>query len=442
MRDQLRKILFTPIDGSSLALFRIGFGAIMLLDILRYWKNGWIDSAYVEPLLHFKYYGFSWVQTPQGTGMYWLVAIIALSSLCVALGLFYRIAIIVFSASFGYFFLLDQAQYLNHFYMVILFALSLCVLPANRVWSLDQRLFKFRSGNIPYWCIWLLRVQVEIILVYAGLVKLNPDWLQLQPLAGWLARRADMPLFGDLFVQSWAVAIAAYGVIALHLIGAPLLFWRKTRIYVFSLYAVFHTLNHFVFTIGIFPWFTLFASLLFFSADWPRRWLGPPRSDREEVLAPPPTTRQNLIVALLSVWVGFQLLFPARHWLYPGNVAWTEQGHRFAWRMKLRDKIAETTFFIKDASLNTEVTIDPRLYLTRRQYRKMSSRPDMILQFAHYLRDHEAAKYHIDQPKVYVDAWASLNFRQPARLIDPQRDLATVTRNLWSANWILPLPRQ
>ena len=126
MRAKLLKTLFTSVDGSSLAIFRIGFGVIMLLDILRYWNNGWIKAGYIEPLFHFKYYGFSWVETPAGSGMYWLAGIIALSSLCVALGLFYRLAIIVFSASFSYFFLLDQAQYLNHFYMVILFALSLC----------------------------------------------------------------------------------------------------------------------------------------------------------------------------------------------------------------------------------------------------------------------------------------------------------------------------
>jgi len=31
-------------------------------------------------------------------------------------------------------------------------------------------------------------------------------------------------------------------------------------------------------------------------------------------------------------------LVPLRHLLYPGYVSWNEQGHRFAWQMKLRDK--------------------------------------------------------------------------------------------------------
>ena len=34
-----------------------------------------------------------------------------------------------------------------------------------------------------------------------------------------------------------------------------------------------------------------------------------------------------------------QMLFPLRAYaLYPGDVTWTEMGHRYSWRMKLRDK--------------------------------------------------------------------------------------------------------
>ena len=87
----------------------------------------------------------------------------------------------------------------------------------------------------------------------------------------WLSTRSDMPLIGYLYTQDWAVAIAAYGVILLHVIGAPLLLWKRTRLAVFIIYAAFHTLNHFTFNIGIFPWLTLFGTLVFFDPDWPRQ---------------------------------------------------------------------------------------------------------------------------------------------------------------------------
>ena len=46
-----------------------------------------------------------------------------------------RVAIVGLTVSFGYFFLLDKAEYLNHFYLVLLFLILLCMLPAHRCLS-------------------------------------------------------------------------------------------------------------------------------------------------------------------------------------------------------------------------------------------------------------------------------------------------------------------
>jgi len=447
--NALRQQLFHPVDARSIAVFRIGFGLLLLWECFKYVDSNWLANQYIDRPFHFKYYGFDWIQLPPGNGLYWIFLVMGISALLISLGLLYRVAIIVFTLTFSYFFLLEQAEYLNHFYMVILFSFILCFIPANRAYALDRRLFKLSRQGIPYICVWILRIQLEIILIYAGLVKLNGDWLRLEPLAGWLESRSTLPLVGDLFLQQWAVAFAAYGVIALHLIGAPLLFWRKTRIPVLVIYAAFHTLNSFVFNIGIFPWFTLFASFLFFSPDWPRRFYARIKSftnhsiaandDIAPIEASQSQNWQNAILAISLCWLVVQVLIPARGLLYSGNIAWTEQGHRFAWRMKLRDKIGKATFYLQDGVNGKRISIDPRFILSSRQYRKMSVRPDMILQFAHYLRDHEAPRRGIRQPQVYADVWVSLNFRNPARMIDVNRDLAQVPRNLSAADWILPL---
>ncbi len=89
----------------------------------------------------------------------------------------------------------------------------------------------------------------------------------------WLARRDDWALIGPLLNQDWVVAIAAYGSIALHLVGAPLLLFRRTRGPVIVVYFAFHLMNHFMFNIGIFPWLTMAATLMFLEPDWPRRVL-------------------------------------------------------------------------------------------------------------------------------------------------------------------------
>ena len=67
------------------------------------------------------------------------------------------------------------------------------------------------------------------------------------------------------------VALASYGAIALHIVGAPLLLVAATRGWVMALYFAFHLVNHFLFNIGIFPWVAMAGTLMFLEPDWPRR---------------------------------------------------------------------------------------------------------------------------------------------------------------------------
>jgi len=72
MRQRLRRIayrMFQPVDGASLAVFRMIFGAIMLWEVWRYFSHGWIERYYVDPTFHFTYDGFSWVRPWPETGM-------------------------------------------------------------------------------------------------------------------------------------------------------------------------------------------------------------------------------------------------------------------------------------------------------------------------------------------------------------------------------------
>jgi hypothetical protein len=65
----LREKLFEPVDASTLVVFRIGFGLIMLWEVWRYWTYGWISEYYIEPDFHFKYIGFEWVEPWPGDWM-------------------------------------------------------------------------------------------------------------------------------------------------------------------------------------------------------------------------------------------------------------------------------------------------------------------------------------------------------------------------------------
>ena len=432
-----------PVDGASLAVFRIAFGGILLWDVFRHWPR--IQHLFLDSLrnpvggFQFKYYGWEWVQAMPGNGMYVLFAVIGLAAIGIMLGLFYRTACLVFLIAFSWQFFIDQANYLNHFYLVMLYGACLLMVPADRVWSLRRG---ERSDWIPRWSLLGLMLMTEIVLLYAGLVKLNSDWLTGWPLIVWFAdRAAEHPLIGSLLADPDFAIVGAWFATALHLLGAPLLFFKKTRLIVFCFYTLFHLSNATLFSIGIFPWMTLCATTLFFAPDWPRRWLGLV-TDKFQAGARPERLELALekpVMVLFGMFLLYNILMPLRPLVYPGPVAWTEEGHRFSWRMKLRDKDARVEFRVLDPETGNRWRVNPAIWLTRRQFDKMPTRPDMILQFAHHLDKAWQVKYRVSDPVVTVLAMCSLNFRELAMLIDPERDLSMIPRSQKPADWILPL---
>ena len=145
------------------------------------------------------------------------------------------------------------------------------------------------------------------------------------------------------------------------------------------------------------------------------------------------------LIGFLVIWFGFQILFPLRHLLYAGNPSWTEEGHPFSWMMKLRDKRASAVLTVRDPATGFEWEITPRDLLARHQSGKVASRPDMILQYAHYIARLFAEQEGIEGVEVRARVCVSLNGRPAALLIDPGRDLTQIERGLGHADWILPL---
>ena len=455
--------LFKQVDASSLVVLRIGFGALLLFNAI---NNLALcpTCQYLEPDFLFKYKHFEWVHPWPGIGLWLHWSVMALCAFAVMIGYRYRLALLIFTVGFTYSFLLDQAVYLNHYYMVILFCIIMLFVPAHCKWSVDARLnSKVASSTVPYWAIVLLLVQLEIILIYAGIVKLNADWLNLEPLRMWMqGRRPNYPPFFTFLTGDIGIAIGAYGAIALHLLGAPLLFFRKTRPWVLAAYGVFHIINATVFNIGIFPWFTWFASLLFFRPDWPLRVrdrLFPGkgsidgqrgRISDEPVLNSPVqsangtiadshssvSAKQVLIVSAMTVWLGSQIAIPMRNWFLPGNVAWTEDGHRFSWRMKLRSKSGSAQFLVHAG--DKAWPVNPGDYLNAKQARKMPCIPDMVMQFGQFLED-EWAEKGFDDISVTVNSECSLNGRNRQTFFKPDIDLTQLSRHDLALNWLEPL---
>lgn len=447
-RSGLAEAAARPVDGASLGALRALFGAILALEIARFFAGGWIERDYLAPAFHFTYPGFAWVRPLPAPYLQVFFALLLATAVGLALGLFHRACAAFFALGFAYVFLLEEARYLNHFYLVVLLAVLLAALPVDRALALDAR----RRGTppwVPAWTLALVRFQIGIVYLYAALAKLNEDWLlRAEPLRSWLASRADRPVLGPLFARpetAWAMSWAGFG---LDLAAWPLLAWRRTRGLAFGALAVFHLTNAATFGIGIFPWLMLAATAVFFPPDWPRRALArlarrPPSALSPPGALPPPPgapAPSRVGLALAAAWVAVQVLVPLRHFLYPGSVHWTEEGHAFSWHMKLRSKDGAVTYAVRDPRTGEEWLVDPRAELEPWQAAKLVGRPRMILQYAHHLRDRFAAE---GRPGVEVRAWSevSLNGLERRPLVDPEVDLAAVRPSLGPAAWILPLER-
>jgi hypothetical protein len=440
---------FEPIDIASLVYFRIAFGALMVWEMWRCLVGHRLTSLWFQPEFHFKYFGFDWVQPPPGNWMYVLFAVLLTSAAGVTIGLCYRLCAAIFALGFTWLFLIDAAQYLNHFYLICLISFVSIRLPANRRLAVDSfRKPSLRSDIAPAWTLWLLRAQMAVVCFFGGIAKLNADWLHGEPVRTWIRWRADGSRFEGLLSSEWTAGVICYGGLLFDLLIVPLLLWRKTRLFAFVLATAFHLANGWLFDIGVFPWLAIALTALFFPPDWPRRfaahflnlWAGGGKVERAALINGDQVgfRHRRWIAAFLGLYLTWQLLMPLRHFLYPGAVSWTEEGHRFSWHMKLRSKIGETKFFLLDPATQEVWSLDSLAYLTPRQQQKMNGHPDMILQFAHHIAGLMAEKGRTNV-NIHAIAHTELNGRPPGLLIDPDVNLAAVHRSLRPATWILPL---
>lgn len=455
------RFLFRPTDLASVTFFRIAFGLLMFADVCIYFRHSRIRIHWIDPPFQFTYPGFGWVHPWPGDGMYIHFALLGLLALMVAFGILYRMSITLFFLGFLYVFLLDQASYVNHAYLIALVSFLMIFVSADRGWS-AVRFFRKDAGPdwVPAWNVWLLRFQIGLVYFFGGVAKLNSDWLHGEPMRLWLADRTDYFLVGRFFHLEPTVYFFAYGGMLYDLLVVPLLLWRRTRLAAYVVTLFFHLTNAALFNIGIFPWFMIAATTLFFEPDWPRRftsliaplrrgdtppqeteWVSEDGGGTLHSAGRLPSSRgrhQKLVATALLMCFIIQLLLPVRHFLYPGNVSWHEQGHNFAWHMKLNRKYGFVRFFVTHPGTHRSWTISASDFIPAWQARRMATRPDMILQFAHHLAE-RFAETGYDGVRIKVGAMAALNGREPQLLIDPDVDLTQVHRSLKPASWILPL---
>ncbi len=453
------KRLFAPVDISVLVFIRIAFGILAFADVLSTWGYKHLYKNSFDPdRFSFAYYGFEWVKPLPEPFMSLLMLGTMFAALCIVFGKWYRPSCFIYFIGFSYIFLIEKSYYLNHAYLFIVISAVMIFLPANRSFSIDVwKTPSFRRDRVPFFCIGILIFLMSVVYFYGGIAKINQDWLNAFPLKIWLKGKSDMFLIGPLLGKEWFAYLLSYGGLLLDLFVVFFLLWKRTRIIAFSFVLFFHITNLILFSIGIFPYLSTVLSSLFFPSDYPKKiiawltkkikWIAKIDDKWRKRFQDYPKDKvvtygdgeKKLFLGGLGILCFLMLTIPFRHHFYQGNVAWTEEGHRYSWRMMLRSKVGKGYFNIKFPDQSRMQKVDGRHSLTKRQRRKMLTHPDMILQYAHFLRDSLAEVGHPDI-EIYANIQVRLNNRKYQQYIDEKVDLAKVEWEMFGhSEWIVPL---
>lgn len=425
----LNDLTYKPVPALPFQVFRVVWGLLMFFSTARFIALGWIDDHFLLPIFHFKYWGFEWIEPMPAPYMYALhyLMLIAALGISFATGLLFRICAAFFFLAFTYTHLIDVSFYLNHYYFVSLITFLMCLIPSPPPLT-------HKGAFLPAWIPNLFKFQIALVYLYAGIAKIRYEWLiEGMPLKIWLPPHYDLPLIGPIFQWEYTPYLFAWAGMFYDCTIPFLLLYHKTRPFAYLLVIIFHTIVGLLFQIGIFPIVMIGSTLLFFDF---KAWQAPSIS----LPSMPPFKPLSKVFSLfLLLYMSIQLLYPWRYVLYTGNLFWTEQGYRWGWRVMLMEKAGTATFFVKDTRTGREGIVNNAEFLTPHQEKQMAIQPDMILQYAHFLKHYYEQKG-VYRPQVRAEVWITLNAKPSQLYFSPQLDLTSLHDTWKHKDWLYPYP--
>ncbi len=407
-----------PRDNSPLIFFRVFFYAIMVWEAIHMLVY---PSAFIanQPRPNFAFIGFEWLAFMNGAYKVPIIYLFLVSAVFSSVGLFYNISSKIVALLWSAYYFSDKVYYNNHYYLMVLLLVFMCLVPANKRFSLDVTFnITNHNYNCNNWCLQLFIGQVLIVYFFAGLAKLNAEWLSGYPLKIWLGNRTGARLIGPLFATEWFALFISYGGLVLDLLIAPLLLVNKYKKWAIALIVLFHLFNAKYFNIGTFP-YTSILLVIFFVPELSKALLQKlekfPKGDIQSS-----GKLNSAYTVLFGLYFLIQLLLPLRHFLIEGNVAWTEEGYRLSWRMMTRDKSGSLQFKIHHKESGIVVYEEPTKYVTQNALRRILACPDLIWQFAQFYKK----IYPENQVAVYAITMVSINGKKPYPIVDSTKDLA------------------
>lgn len=467
-------LLNRPTDPASLGIFRFLFGMLMALDITQERGLSHLDYKFLDgaPVCRFPLFNF--LKPLPMDWMYFVYFVMFLGAVGIMLGLFYRLACLMFISTYWYVFFLDKTAWNNHSYLYGLIGFQLTLMDANRYWSLDGlRNPRKRNVHVPLWNYTVVRAQIFIVYFIAGVKKLDADWVEgysMKYLAHhWLFEPFKMVLPVELV----NLGVVHVGGLILDLTAGYLLFFDATRPVTFFFVSYFHCMNSQLFSIGMFSYTMLSTSPLFCYPDWPRRFFGRFPEFLQPVLpltSPPPglsfscvyrdpasdSGRQDgrdeshtvsksstpgfkhkLGVIFTIVYIAEQLFLPYSHFITQGYNNWTNGLYGYSWDMMVHARSHQHVKITYRDSVTGEVGyLNPGVFT---QSRRWKDHGDMLKQYATCLSQN-LPQFNISDPEIYFDIWVSINDRFQQRIFDPRIDIVKADWSPFRPNpWLMPL---
>ncbi len=409
--------LFKVETDISLSIFRICFGIIILISTVKLWNN--LSLNYIDQFFAYKYQGFEWVQLANERILKLILGAMFVASLLVILGVLIRLGSFVFLLGYTYFFLLDASYYNNHYYVIILLTFLFFVTNGGQSFSLHTLIF--RSPFLKQsekWKTLIFQVQIFIIYFFGGLAKLNFDWLSGGTMDCILSSGADFHEKGSFFQSDFAVYFYTWAGLLFDLFVGFLLLKRRFRFFAVFAILAFNIMNAIYFKLGVFPFMMIAATLLFFDREDFNRLLKY-NYNKFTLVATVKKRERRMVYAFLSIYLMIQVVVPMRHHFIKGNVDWTGEGKKFAWRMKQPCKIPEEfTFNFGHPDPSVDLGFD--FQLNKSQMNELLYYPEHVLQVRDFLLsrvDPEIRDEIIFYPKIS----SSMNGRRAKRLYDIKR---------------------
>lgn len=455
--NKIKIVLSKPIDTAILGFYRIAFGIVMLIQFHSI-KNYFTDEL-SQHSFFFKYDGFEWIQLLPLHQLELFFVLIQLSAICFILGLFTRIQSILLFLGWTYLFLLDRGHYNNHYYFYSLVLFLFSFVDADGFASLKST--KSKKRLLPYWQLFVFQLQIFIVYFFGGIAKLDMDWLLGHPMMNILPNHVQhfpSMIATLLSSKSGAIFFSYFGLFFDLFIGF-MLFSKRFRYWALLPISLFHIANHFLWTIGTFPWAMLASTGLFFNPSWPRNFVKfikvkfgnqDPKFDEIQKNVTIELVHdhhssieiKNRMVYFLMFYFFLQFTIPFRHLLYPGDAAWTGQGHLFAWRMMLTNSDDAIRLKVKLPKERKEFYVDLLAYMSRFQLNKITKTPKMMLKFVHFIRDEIIQHGGGANLYLHLEMYKSVNYRSAKLLNDTSLNYANVPYEIFeNASWILPYKR-